>query len=567
MIRDFTTKKMKPQMNTDWHGRKKILSVFIRVNLWLILSLCLCATVASFSACQSPQKTDMRSLAPAGTLVYLEAGDLGETLQALTQNQSWETSAAEKTDFSQLKNIQVAVAVTGFETSEKQLTSESAILNFKPHFVLIADTHAWKTTAVSLVENQIGKFARQTYGDDVKLEKSEKRDAKFFSWTAVDGRKLFSAVSKSVIYVGNDETVLDKCLEIQRGEAENLLKNENLARARERATGENPLSFGYVSTEGVAQIANLAGISVAVNASEEDLVRSFIAKNLPGVLQKTVREMVWTARKTGEGIEDKISVKTEPEAASVFKETLLSAPDSRFQAAEFLPLQFNSITFYNLRNPQIAWRSLLLVTSKQMDATSAKFFGQVSNSIFDEPYGITDGEGFLGAVGAEIITARFDEDGEKSVAIAGVKDLEKVKKAVSEEINFKAQPEKIGLADVWKSGDDSLAAAFVEGWLILGERDSVLNCLKAKEGGKNFAKTVQFQNLAKDSAAALTVTKDIETAAKIVGVLGKPKEDKNNYTGFYTTGTRFTENGFERKTVSDFGLIGTIVEQFGDSGK
>jgi hypothetical protein len=531
----------------------------------LIFAVSLSVSVVSFSSCRTQSKTDMRSLAPVETLVYLETGDLGETLGALTENQAWKSGAAGKPDFSQLKNIQVAVAVTGFETSEKQLTNESSILNFKPHFVLIGDTHAWKPTAVSIVENQIGKFARETYGDDVKLEISEKRDAKFFVWTSADGRKLFSAVSKSLIYVGNDETAIDKCLDVQRGEAENLLKNENLARARERAGDEKWLSFGYISPEGVAQISNLAGVSVAVESSETDIVRSFIAKILPGVLQKTVKEVIWTARKSGEAIEDRITVKTDTESSTVLKETLKPvSTGNQSSIAEFLPLQFNSITRYNLQNPQVAWRSLLLVTSKQMDAPSAKLFAQVSNSFF-EPYGISEGETFLSAVGTEIVTARFDEEGEKSVVIAGVKDLEKIKKAISGEINLKAKPEKFGAIDFWKSEDSDLAAAFVDNLVILGERQSVLNCLGAKESGKNFAKTIQYQSLVKDSsAAAATITLDAESSQQIIEVLGKAKAEKDSYTSFYTTVTRFNETGFERKTVSDFGLIGTIVEQFNE---
>lgn len=506
----------------------------------------------------------MRVLAPNEALVYLETPDLGETLQAMTENQAWENSAAEKPDFSALKNIQAAVIVTGFETSEKQVTDQNAILNFKPHFILIADTHQWKSTAVSIVENQIGQFVRKTYGGDVKLEKSEKRDAKFFTWTSADGRKLIAAVSKSVIYVGNDESLVDKSLAVQRGEAESLLKNENLAQALENsASGDNAkkLAFGYISPEGVAQIANLAGISVAVSTSEEGSVRSFIAKVLPEVLQKTTKEIVWTARKKEQGIEDEIIVKTDAEVSTVFKETLIPGAETRFQTAEFLPQQFNSVTRYNLQNPQIAWRSVLLVASKQMDAASSRLLLQFSNAFF-EPYEISDGEAFLSAAGAEIVTARFDEEGENSVVIADVQDAEKMKKSISDEINFKLKPEKIGAGEVWQSEDKLTAAAFVENKIILGERESVLNCLRAKESGKNFAKTVQFQNLPKDSAVAVTIAKDTESEQKIVETLGRLKEKKGNYTGFYTTATRFTGNGFERRNVSDFGLIGTIVEQF-----
>jgi hypothetical protein len=546
------------EKNAGVTNRRKLIYV-------LAIFLFICAIAAFFLFRRDLSVTDMRSLAPAETLVYLEAQDLGKMLQALTENQAWENAAAEKPDFSQLKNIQAAVAVTGFETSEKPVTDQSAVLNFKPHFVLIGDTRAWHSTAVSIVENQIGRFARKVYGEDVKLEKSEKQGARFFVWTSADNRKLFSAVSEGVIYVGNDESLLDKCLSVRRGAAENLLKNENLERARSGA-GENPLAFGYVSQEGITQIAKMIGVSAAIEASEEDIVRSFVAKILPEVLQKSTREIVWTARKGEQGIEDKIFVRTGAEVNSVFKETLVSASENKFTAAEFLPIQFDSFTFYNLQNPQIAWRGVLIVAAKQMDAVSGRLLVQFSDGFF-QPYGIEDGENFLSAVGTEIITARFDEEGEKSVVIADVKDLEKVKKTISDEINFKAIPEKYGAADVWLSEDKISAGAFVENKIILGDRESVLECLRAKESGKNFVRTIQFQNITKDSSIISTVSKDTEAAQKIIAALGKQKENKNIYPSFYRVQTHFVGNGFERRTISDFGLIGTIVARIGDAGE
>lgn len=515
-------------------------------------------------ACRTAQKTDMRTLAPAETLVYLESNDLGETLRALTENEAWKEAAQAAPDFSAFKNVQIAVAVHGFEASEKQITGESVDLNFKPRFVLIADTHRWQSTAASIAENQIGNFARKTYGDDVKLEKSSKRDAAFFVWANVNDskRKLFSAVSGGVIYVGNDETLIDKCLAVSRGEAESLSKNENLARAR--GANENLLAFGYVSPEGIAQIANLAGVSVAVESSEENVVRSFIAKILPGALQKTAKEIVWSARKTNGGIEDTITVKTDGEVSSVLKETLVPAAGKQFSAAKFLPVEFDSITRYNLQNPPIAWRSVLLVAARQTDAGSAKILTAVADSFF-EPFGVTSADDFLNAAGAEIVTARFDEEGDKQIVIAEVRDVEKIKKSVAEEINFKAAPEKVGAGEIWKSTDGELAAAFVEDKLILGEKASVLNCLQAGTGERNFSKTIQFQYFLKNSAPAATIARDAETAGKIVEVLGTPGENKNNYAAFYTTVTSFGEAGIKRRIVSDFGLIGTIIEKLGDS--
>jgi hypothetical protein len=503
----------------------------------------------------------MRSLVPAGTLVYLESKDLAKTLSALTENKSWQELAKSKPDFSYLANTQLVVAVTGFEISEKQLTETQKILNSKPLFVAVADTHRWESTNLSLVENQIGKFAREIYGDDARLEKPEKTGAKWFVWTAAaaDNRKLFAAVHESVIYLGNDETAIEKCLAVKRGEAENLTKNESLTLIRERANDENQIAFGYISPESMPQIANLASIFAALRMSEDEDARSFTAQILPQILQKSVREIVWTARKTETAIEDRYLIKTAAEISSVLKETLLPASAGEFQKAEFLPPALFSVTRYNLQNPQIAWRSVLLTTANQADAASAKIILQFSDALF-EPYGIERAEAFLSAVGAEIVTAKFDEEGEKSIVIVDVKDAESLKKSLTSEINFKAPPEKQGNAEIWKSKDKLLAAAFVENKLILGETESVLNCLRAKESGRNFKSTGVLQKISNSPAAAVSLTKDAETAGKIVETLGNPKEENKTSASFYTTETRFDANGFERKTISDFGLLGMILE-------
>jgi hypothetical protein len=556
---------MKPQINTDTHG------LFFKKTFFLSASICVYLWLIFLLSCQSAKPTDMRTLAPAETLVYLESKDLAKTLSALTENKSWNELAKSKPDFSYLENTQLAVAVTGFETTEKRLTDKHSVLNFQPRFVAFADTHSRESTNLSLVENQIGRFARETYGDDAKLEKPEKPEtaAKWFVWTAAadddgeDNRKLFVAVSQSVIYLGNDESAIEKCLGVKRGEAENLTKNEALARALERVNDENQIAFGYVSPDSMPQIANLAGVFVAMQVSEDADARGFTAQLLAQILQKTVKEIVWTARRTGQGIEDRYLIKTGAEISSVLKETLLPAASSaapEFQKVDFLPPDAFGVTRYNLQNPQIAWRSVLLTAANQTDAARAKIIMQLSGSLF-EPYGVADAEAFLSAVGAEIITAKFDEEGEKSIVIVDVKDAEKLKKAVTSEINFKAPPEKQANADVWKSEDSLLAAAFAENKLILGETESVLNCLKAKESGRNFKQNAAFQKISNSPAVAASATRDAESGQKIVEILGNPKAEENKrFPSLYTTETRFDSGGFERRTISDFGLIGTILE-------
>ncbi len=555
-------KEILPQKNNrsaaetpSFFRKKEIFKVQnIKLQKYLIIfSLCLCIS-AIICSCKSVP-TDLRKFLPAETLVYLETRDLGKTLAALTDGKSFQELAKVKPDFSALENMQIAVAVTGFETSEKQITDDQSILNFKPHFVAVADTHTWEWQTRGFVEEKLSAFVNENYGDKVNKTVSDKNDGKWFVWTATDQRQMFAYVEGSQIFFGNDESAIEKCLAVKRGESDNLLKNESFAKIYS-ANGANSLAFGYISPDGIAQISNLAGISTAIQATEDDDGRSFIARVLPQILQKTTEEIYWTATKTDEGIEDKIFVSLNSEAASVFKETMVSASPFLSNPADFLPAEISTATRYNLQNPNIAWHSLLLITAKNTDALSGKLLLNFSNSML-EPYGISDAETFLSAINSQIFTAGFDEEGEKSVVIVDVKNLENIKKSIAD-IDFKMQPENAG---IWKLKDGGIVAAFVETKLILGDIESVSRCMQAKASGNNFTKSVNFQKFADTPAVSITFAKDTDSAAKIVGALAELKDENKKSTINYFTETRFTNKGIERKTVSEYGLLGTILEQ------
>jgi len=533
---------------TSLFSRCKFKNFYFFVSVVIILSV--------FTACQTPPKIDMRNLVPNDAIAYLETNNLAETLQTLTESQAFQEIAADKPDFSALKNMQLAVAVTGFETSEKKITEENSILNFKPQFVAVAETHAWSWQTLSFAENQLNDFVMKNYGDAGKLERRDQADGKLFTWTASDGRKTFAYVQNSLIYFGSDWSAIEKCLAVKKGEAESLAKNDALT----RVYSENNLAFGYVSSAGIIQIAELAGIILAVDTTEESGGRSFIARIVPQILQNTTKEIVWTANKTERGIEDNFSVSLTNETSSVLKETLATSFDSQTNSAEFLPPNFFSATRYNLKNPLIAWRSLLLLTAKNTDALSGKLLIQFSDALL-EPYGISDAETFLSSIDSEILTVRFDEDGDRSVSIVSVKDLERLKSSISKEINLKVPAEKLENAEMWFSDNKQLTALFVENKLLLGDGESVLKCLQAKRSGQNFTTSPKFQRFAESRVVAATFGIDANSATKIVEVLGKKKNENKKLATFYSTETRFTEKGFERKTISDFGLIGTILQQ------
>ena len=524
------------------------LSAFICVNLLLIFLV----------SCQS-KPTDMRSLAPAETVIYLETKDLGETLAALTESPAFTELAKNKPDFSPIENVQAAIFVAGFESSAAE-NDDGATLNFKPRFVAVADTHRWNFSAARVAEDQIGALARAAYGETVRLEKRSKPDADFFVWTnAADKRKIFAAVSNGVIYVGTDENLIDKCLAVKRGAAENLLKNENLARAREKSNGANQIAFGYVSPEGVERLAEVAAVATAVGATDDEGGRSFIARLVPPILQKTTREISWTARKNGQGIEDAIFIQTSGEVSALLNETRQPS-QTRTDAAKFLPADVFSATRYDLKNPQTAWRGLLFTVAKQTDTATAGFLAQFSGTLL-EPFGISDADRFLGAIDSEIFTARVDEAGEKSVAVVTVKDSSAAKKSLGA-IDFGAAAEKIENGELWKSEGGETAAAFVGGKLIVGDADGVSKCLAAERSGENFTKSQYFQRFRESRAAAVTFTRDADSTRKTVEILGGVKDENQAVNFISLTETSYTENGIERRYNSAFGLIGSILERF-----
>ncbi len=553
---------MENERNKNFHIKLKCLNIKSKVTSifrfpFLKFSVFLLFSVFHFPfsiGCSSPP-TDLRNFAPSDALVYLETNDLGKTLDALTGSKAFLEAAKAKPDFSRLKNVRLAIVVEGFETSENQVTDENSVLNFKPHFAAIAETYAWNWQTRKIAENNLNSFVKETYGEDTKLEQSEKNGGESLVWTAKDNRKMFAFVENSRIYFGNDQTVIEKCLSASRGQIENLTNSK-----REFSKAENVLADGFVSTEGIKQIANIAGVSTAMDATEDENGRSFIARFLPALLQNSVKEISWTAAQTEQGIEDKISVTTAPEVGQIFGETLASGTKKNAGDAEFLPPDVYSATVYDLKNPLIAWRSSLLVAAKQTDAASGNILKQFSGSLL-APYEIADAETFLSAIDAPVLTAQLDPDGEKSVVIATVKDKELLKKSIGE-INFKSAPVQKFNAEIWKSSDGETAAALIENKLILGNAETVEKCLQAKDSGNNFAKNEIAQNMFKTNATAATFGKD--SSEKIVEVLGELKAENLKMQTNYLTETTFNQNIIERRTLSPFGLIGSIIEQIGE---
>lgn len=527
-----------------------------RISAWPIAVILLVAIVsAMLSSCGSPP-TDLRTVMPGDALIYMETKDLGALVAAMTESEKYQQVAAATPDLSGINGVEMAVAVTGFETTEQAITEENSVLNFQPRFVAAAETRYWNFQVIHFVEEELGLFISEAYGGEALLQTSKKYDGDYFVWTANDGRKAYALVIGSVVFFGNDESAIERCLAVKKGEIPPIAGNSKI-------TNGDRLAFGYVSPDGVAQLANISGISLAKRAGDDTESQSFIARLFPELLRNSLKEITWTAVKTDKGIEDRFDIVPTPEIAGVFAETLVpSGASTDDRIVRGLPLSAPGVTKYDLKDPQVAWRSLLLTASKLTDDVSSNILLAFSSAVF-EPYGIDDPETLLASVGPMIYTVRFDEDGDKTVFVATVKDMQKVKAALAKELDLGRPPEKVGDADTWLSKESDLRALFIGDAVVVGDPVEVLEFQKRfiseQASPTDISGAGSFLG---SKAAAVTITNDTTTALKVAEVISAKKEEPVDVNMTWLTETRFTRTGIERKTVSPLGLIGTITAQF-----
>ncbi len=494
--------------------------------------------------------TDPRTVIPSDALIYLETTDLEKTLRAIVDNPKYEAAARSKPDLSALGGIKMSIAVTGFETSEQAVTDENSVLNFQPRLVAVAETKAWGWQTTSFIENQLGEFVNSIYEGEVEMEMTPRNDGKYYVWTSTDGRKAYALQQGSLVFFGNDESAIERCQAVKRGEAESIAGNPKITENGDR------LAFGYISPEGIGQIANIAGIGLAMGASEEEEVKSFVARVLPEILRNSAKEITWTSTRTDEGVEDQVAVKLDDESSRIFAETLVPVQSSgQPELTGYVPTTVTSSTRYLIRDPQIGWRSVVLTAQKKTDETSGALIAAFSGSVF-EPYGIEDPEMFLSSVGPQLLTVRIGSDADDAAVIATVRDGAKVRSSIAKEIGISRPAEKQFGADVWKSEDGELAAAIVGDVIVIGDATTVLKCLESKQSGGN---PQVAQRFASSDATAVTVSIDSESGAKIVDLLSERKNENERIESVYRIDTRFNRNGIERRTISDFGLIGSII--------
>lgn len=533
----------------------RLLNIVTRAMLVLGVSAC---AIASFSCGSSP--TGLRSMAPRNTLIYFETPDLGALLTRLADSPSI-IGGRRRFDPSAVDGMEVAIAVSGFEASESPVTDREAVLNFRPEFTLIAETHAWSWQMDGIVRATLGAFVDAQYGAGTRLTTEDRGGDQWYVWTGEDGRKAFAAVSGSKIFFANNERGIRDCLDAKDGRVDSLMKNARLSRQYESAGAK--LVFGYVSKAGVDKLSEFAGVSVAMDRSGGAGAQTVISSVFPQLIRNSVREIVWTARPESLGIEDAIDIRLEPKAAEAFENSMRPFPSADPQMLDLVPANAYSVTRYNLRDPRVAFRSLLLVSASRVDADAAKFIPLLGNSLL-EPYGVADPEAFLSVCSPFILTMQFDEAGDETAAVVRTENFEALRKSLLSGFRPRGEPSANELEDP----ESGLLVVRSGKYVVLGEPESVAKVLatggKSASGGGDIRASDGFDLARRPEHTVVTISRDRSSAEEVASVFvsGTAKVKVDNYS---VTITDLKRSGAERTYRSAFGFPGRVVSLFAGS--
>ncbi|MGE0246424.1 MAG: hypothetical protein AB7Q37_12340 [Pyrinomonadaceae bacterium] len=519
-----------------------------------VAMLCLLLAGAFIVACGS-KPTDPRTVLPADSLLYLETADLGRALKAVTSGPEFQRRAGSLPNFSAMDGISLSIAVTGFQTTEERLPDQNMVLNFKPRFVAVAETNAWNFQALSFTENQLGGFINEVYGGEVGLVSEEKHGGRYFTWTAVDGRKAFAFVQGSVIVFGNDEPGLENSVNILRGGGDSIASNPKVS-----GFSRDSLASGYVSKDGVAQLANIAAVSFAIDSGENADAMGFVAQVMPQIVRNSVTEAVWVSRKLPDGrVEDVYDVSLASDTAGVLVETITAGSDTDPGLKRFVPADAHSATSYMLKDARIAWRSVLLMTRTKVDDLYGNLLTAFSPAFFD-PYGVGDGEVFLGSIESTLQTVRMDADGDEVAVIARMKDRDGVRRSVAKGLDLSRPAANTDGIDTWRTADGEISAAIVGDYIVIGESAAVRKCVEAH---KNNSAAATEDTAFDSSAPIMTRGRDLDSGPALLRALTGDRNAGGELVQAYSTESRFDRNGLRRRTVSELGLIGVITAMAG----
>jgi hypothetical protein len=570
----------------------------------IVLALGLSAL--AYLALRRPQRINMERYVPATSLAFIEVDNLPDLVDGLTDTKAWREVAPVLGLSSQLRQLgftsdligrtgigpdeavvaaraQYALALTGVD-AETGATDDGPFINFKPRFALVVETHAPPETAARLVRERASIIAERIYGSSVikDFEDYQGRELLIFHGPQPE-RQLVATVSESLIVIANHAGPVKSCLDAISGRAASLADDDTLRQLRPEIDNSAAV-FAFLTEAGLAKLIELGPALIASRFPAEPETIGSIAGLFEHISKQAASGLLYSSEFASGGVVEKYLTALKPLVAEGLAEPLKPAPGASFPSLQLVPSDAKDFTTLNVEKAGELPERALKHLSPRLDTVAALALREFIIT-FREQYGLEPTDHLGNAVGDEITLTSFD-DGSSMAMIVSVKDgpalipvitryLERDGGRISRE-SFK------GVEVLISSNEDGRAAAFVEGYLLLGTRDQITKMIDAKANETGIANDARLKDaIARRPSGASIISYRPETsdAGELLLAISKLTRVTDGSRDLLEQGpiraaldrvppkvsfTEFHDSGIYTETRSAVGYFGLFAILFGE---
>ncbi|HEV7796630.1 MAG TPA: hypothetical protein VGO73_00630 [Pyrinomonadaceae bacterium] len=559
----------------------------MRRSRWILLFAALVlALIAIWLWWVRPKKVDMAAYAPADSLIYLEANRPLEVFEAIAGTDGWKAlekgmgtaPSATRDHWLQsflgwtglgpaqsviLARAQIAVVVTGLGTTEAGDT-----LKVKSEGAILIETHTGESRIRPPFEKALKALAEKTYHHST-ARRNTIDGVEFIEWIAPEGsRQIVGTVAGSLLIIGTSEHVVQSCLAVAQGRRPALKDDPELNQMREQLQSNSALSFGYVPAGNSARLLAV-GIPVLLGRAPGD---SEFQRLITNGAAKVFGSVAWSSRGYRTGIEDRYLINLQPAVVARLKPHF-SATSIPSQIQQLVPSDVYSVTAYRFADPSAAWQSLKTAISSQVDALSTIVFSSLLKSALLS-YGIDDPETFLRAVNGELLTLRFDENAERSILIAGVRDRASLRSLISRKMLVSPRSSGEQNAESFEDAAGDFAARLTDEFVVVGAPADVRRYAETRGAGSAVLSAEKYKQMtsfasASSKANVVTCTNDESRVRDFFAAITAAKgarmptssgvDEAVSQLPYSITETTLGDRGLERTTRSPLGQFSTLL--------
>ena len=493
----------------DWLTRRNlILASFLAVVV---------AVLGAYVALRRPPRVAMERYVPASSLAFIEIDSLSDLVDGLTETRAWRELAPVLGLSSQLRQIglgadlmgrtglgpteavvaaraQYAIALSGIEASSGA-TDEGPYINFKPRFVLIAETHASPESVSSLMKERALLMAQRVYGESVTEDSQDYQGSQLMVFHGpTPDREFVAASTGSVALISNNTQAMKACFDAIAGRAKTLAEDETL-KQRRPAVDNNSSVFGFVTESGVDKLAELGPAIIASRTpASADRINSF-SDLLQNVSKATVVGLLYAAEFTSGGVAERYLAVLRPRVAeSLMPAFTRGTPD--MNSLLLVPRDIREATLLNVQRVGELPERALKQIAPNLDVVAGVALREFVIT-FRKQYGLESAESAGDAVGDELAIADFGSGQPKAMVIS-VRDKAKLSVFVERYLGLgggTVNTEAYNETEVkFSTTDERRAAAFFADYLLLGTRDQIKQMIDTRAAGDGLAIGERYRN-------------------------------------------------------------------------